>query len=1312
MATVVLSAVGAAAGSAIGGSFLGLSMTAVGRFAGAMVGNMIDQRVMGEGSSVVEGRRIDRIRVTRAGEGVELPRAWGRIRLPGHIIWSSHFQENVSVTSVSTGGGGGGRGKGSRPPEQTTEMRDYSYSVNLAVAVCEGAIVNVSRVWADGVELDTARLNMRMYKGDDTQLPDPKIEAIEGAGSVPAYRGTAYIVFEDLDLTPFGNRIPQFSFEVSRPVQLSTKDAETEVPHALKAVALMPGTGEYALATTKVHYGEGTSARGWANVTQPTGKSDFAASLDQLTEELPNAEAASMIVSWFGNDLRASECDLLPKVASRQQDGNQMPWAVSGLTRNSAQEIEEDADGRAIYGGTPADASVVEAIQAMQAAGKAVMFYPFILMEQLEGNTLPDPYSDAGSQPVLPWRGRITTSKAPGQTGSPDGTSDALAEVDAFFGTAEPQHFVTLGDTVGYSGPDEWSYRRFILHYAHLCALAGGVEAFCIGSEMRGLTQIRGANNSFPAVDALRQLAAECRLILGPETKISYAADWTEYFGYHPQDGSGDVFFHLDPLWSDDAIDFVAIDNYMPLSDWRDELGHADEVWGAIHNEDYLKANVAGGEGFDWYYGSQEAREAQRRTPITDGAYDEPWVFRYKDIRNWWSNEHHNRINGVRAELPTSWEPQSKPIWFTEYGCAAVDKGTNQPNKFLDPKSSESALPHFSNGARDELIQRQYLKAMNSFWASEDNNPVSEVYAGSMIDMARAFVWAWDARPFPWFPRTDDLWADGPNFARGHWLNGRVTGLSLASLVTELCQEAGLTDIDTSRLHGYVRGYMGGGVSDVRGLLQPLMLQYGFDAVERDGVLRFQMRNGQGSIKLDQEALAVVDDLDGRLIQSRASEAEVSGRVRFDFIEAEADYAVASVEAALPDEEAFSVSQSEIPIVLTRTEGRQSAERWLAEARVSRESARFALPPSKRDIGAGDVVELGGARYRIDRIEQGAAQIAEAVRIEPDIYDPLRLEEEAQGFQTFSAPVPITPFFMDLPLLTGEEVAHAPFVAMAAEPWPGSAAVYSSPLDAGYELDAIVAARASVGQTETPLFEAKPGVIDRGPDLQVRFNSAALQSVERTALLAGANAAVIGDGSTGNWEVFQFETAELIDADTYLLRDRLRGQAGSDGLIPQSWPAGSWVILLNGAPEQLPLALSQRRVARHYRIGPAQAPIDDPAYETSVQAFDGNGLRPYRPAHLRAQGSGDLAVTWVRRTRVDGDNWDNFEVPLGEEREQYLLRIRDGTAVIREEIVSAPTFTYTVAQQAADGYGAGFAIEVAQISTTYGPGPFARLEVA
>ena len=45
-----------------------------------------------------------------------------------------------------------------------------------------------------------------------------------------------------------------------------------------------------------------------------------------------------------------------------------------------AQAVARDADDRPVYGGTPSDNSVLEAISELKAAGQAVMFYPFILL--------------------------------------------------------------------------------------------------------------------------------------------------------------------------------------------------------------------------------------------------------------------------------------------------------------------------------------------------------------------------------------------------------------------------------------------------------------------------------------------------------------------------------------------------------------------------------------------------------------------------------------------------------------------------------------------------------------------------------------------------------------------------------------------------------------------------------------------------------------------------------------------------------------------------------------------------------------------
>ena len=1302
MATILLSTAGAAIGGSVGGTLAGLSSVAIGRAVGATLGRVIDQRLLGQGAQAVETGKVDRFRLTQAGEGAAIAQVYGRMRVGGQVIWASDFAETTTVT-----GGGGGKGAPSTP--QTTE---YSYSVSLAIALCEGEITSIGRIWADGEEISAHALNMAVYRGTRDQLPDPTIAAIEGADAVPAYRGTAYVVMENLGLGPFGNRVPQFSFEVLRAEEPDAPAADISVTHGVKGVALIPGTGEYALATTPVHYTDGQGGRWSANVSTPDGRSDFAAALEDATQDLPQLAAASLVVSWFGDDLRCGECRLRPKVESAEDEGENMPWQVAGLTRGTAEVIARE-DDRPVYGGTPADAAVIEAIHAIQATGKAVMFYPFILMDQLEGNALPDPYSDAGTQPKLPWRGRITLAKAPGQAGSSDGTLSAHNEVAAFFGTVTAADFTIAGGQVVYSGPQEWSMSRFILHYAALCKAAGGVEAFCIGTEMRGLTQIRGAGNSFVAVQAFRALAAEARLLLGAGTKISYAADWSEYFGYHPQDGSGDVFFHLDPLWADDTIDFIGIDNYMPLSDWRDGTDHLDaQQSDSIYALDYLAGNVAGGEGFDWYYHSPEARAAQRRTPITDGAYGEPWVYRYKDLRGWWENLHHNRIGGVRAAEPTGWQPGSKPIWFTEYGCAAVDKGTNQPNKFLDLKSSESSLPRYSSGARDELMQMQYLRAVADHWRDPAHNPTSAAYGGPMVDMTRAFVWAWDTRPYPFFPNNRALWSDGRNYARGHWLNGRSAALPLSELVAAICRRAGVIDFDTSGLYGYVRGYVVDEVADARAALQPLMLRYGFDAVERDGVLRFIMRDGLDAVPLNRETLAVSGDLEAPVEQSREAEAELSGRLRLRFVQADGDYEVISEEAILPNDATHAVAMSEFNMALTRAEGHQTAERWLTEARVAREGVRLALPPSMMDVGAGDVIALppddgeGEALYRVDRVEMGEMSLIEAVRIEPEVYDPAPFDDELVALKPFVAPVPVNALFLDLPLLRGDEVPHAPHIAATARQWPGNVAVYASGGETNFRLNTLMPLRATIGVTQNDMAHARPGVVDRGQALQVTLTSGVLESVDEADLLGGANLAAIGDGSADRWEVFQFARAELIAPQTYLLRDRLRGQAGSDGVMPDVWPAGSQFVLLDSVPRQIELSPNLLRIAQTYRIGPAGRPLNDPSYVQKTESFNGNGLRPYRPCHLRTEEeAGALRFGWIRRTRINGDGWTEFDVPLAEESEQYQLRILQNGVVLREEIVDRASWTYTAQMRAADGAAGPALISVAQVSALYGAGP-------
>ncbi|WP_442478180.1 GTA baseplate fiber-binding domain-containing protein [Thalassovita mediterranea] len=223
-----------------------------------------------------------------------------------------------------------------------------------------------------------------------------------------------------------------------------------------------------------------------------------------------------------------------------------------------------------------------------------------------------------------------------------------------------------------------------------------------------------------------------------------------------------------------------------------------------------------------------------------------------------------------------------------------------------------------------------------------------------------------------------------------------------------------------------------------------------------------------------------------------------------------------------------------------------------------------------------------------------------------------------------------------------------------------------------------------------------------------------LESRTPDEVLAGANVIAIGNGTPDGWEVAQFTSADLVAlgdyGPRYHLRGLLRGQQGSEVEMADLWPVGSYVVLLDGTAQQLGLAANTRGLAQHFRIGPARRGYDDPSFVHEVHAFAGRGLRPYAPVHLRAAAAnGDLMIRWIRRTRIDGDSWDGLDVPLGEEREQYLLRVLDGSTVVREVVIDQTEWAYTAAEQALNGGVTDRVVEVRQISASYGAGAAARL---
>ncbi|WP_111431326.1 glycoside hydrolase/phage tail family protein [Rhodobacteraceae bacterium DSL-40] len=1313
MATLVLGAAGAAIGGSIGGAILGVSAATIGGFVGSTIGSVVDSWIVSSLAPTqrIEGPRLDSLRITSSTEGAVIPRVYGRMRMGGNVIWATDFREETKTTTQGGGKGGGGGGK-----VKTTE---YLYYASFAMALCEGPITGIGRIWADGKLLDTAGITWRWYPGDESQTADPFIAAKMGAANTPAHRGTAYVVFEDLPLGNYGNRLPQLSFEVFRPL------ADPDTAEGLtQAVTMIPASGEFTYATQGIRKGSG-GAQIPENLNARSDTADMVVALDRLQAMAPKVESVSLVVAWFGNDLRVGDCTIRPGVEVSEKTTSPQTWSVNGVSRSAAHLVSRDDQDRPVYGGTPADFAVVQAIKEMKARGLRVTFYPFILMDVPPGNTLPNPYSDNAAetgQPAFPWRGRISCSPAAGYAGTVDKTGAAASQVAAFFGSASPSDYAVSGETVSWTGaPGDWGLRRMVLHYAHLCAAAGGVDAFLIGTEMRGLTTIRSGSSAYPAVQAFRGLAADVRAILGAGTAISYAADWSEYFGHQPGDGSGDVFFHLDPLWADPEIDFVAIDNYMPLSDWRDGFEHADaqEGWPAIYYRAYLQSNIAGGEGFDWFYASLADRSAQIRTPITDGAVGKPWVFRYKDLRSWWSNLHYDRQGGVESATPTGWAPQSKPIWFTELGCPAIDRGTNQPNVFFDPKSSESFVPYFSRGWRDDAIQRAHLEATYLFWGEATNNPISSVYGGRMVHVPECAAWTWDARPYPFFPALTDVWTDGANWRLGHWLTGRLGAVSLAALVRHLCLRAGLPEdrIDVNGLWGAVEGYAIGALESPRASIATLSRHFGFDAVETEGVIRFVMR-GRASV-----ATLASDDLvaarEGDVLElTRGQETELPQALKWQVARADEDYEAAQVEARRITVDTTRIASESFPMAVPPEEAERRCRRALMEAWTGRESAVFRLPPSRLALDPADVVSFAhdgrAVPLRLVSIADADARGIEAVRQDREAYD---LAPGASRPSALSQAVVFGPpeaVLLELPQLTEDQPAHRPFAVAHAVPWPGEIAVFRSPSMDGFELLTSFGTRARIGALVADFYSGPTSRFDVGNVLVVDLLTGTLESVTDLTLFGGANALAI-ETAPGVWEIVQAGAAELLAPGRYRLTRLLRGQRGTEGAMGNPAPAGARVVVIDDSLASLPIAEADLGIPWNWRVGPASRPVSDETYVAQAFTPAGVGLRPFSVAQVEQpwrtpRTPGDLSIRWTRRSRaLAADSWGAVEVPMAEELEAYEVEILDGATVKRLLSTATASAVYTAAQQTADwgaplGPGNTLDVRIYQLSALVGRG--------
>jgi hypothetical protein len=1219
MTSLVLGSVGRAVGGTIGGP-LG---AAIGSFIGTAIGTSIDNQIFGTDTKLKPrlGGRLSELGVQSSAYGDMIPIVYGMVRIAGNIIWSQDIKETAITTSSSSGGGkGGGSGKISQ------SSTSFTYSVTLAIAICEGPIDAIACVWADAKVINPNDGVFRLYKGDEEQMPDTLIESMEG--DAPAYRGMAYVVIEDFPLADYGNRIPNFTFEV-RKNAISSDEDDLPVEDLITSIVMIPGAGEFVYDDTVEYKIPGelvgstwaqTGVKTRINQNNREGKADSLVALDQLENTCTNLEWVSVVVTWFGDDLDAGTCIIKPGVEFQTGAITEPDlWQVGGFNRSSARQITL-IEGSPRYGGTPSDASLLRYIQEIKSRGYNVMFCPLFFMDVDE----------------KPWRGRVTGS---------------ASDVTSFFTKTN-------------------GYNAFINHYANL--VKGDVDAFIIGSELIGLTKVQAMDDSFPAVDELVSLAASVKATVG-DVLVTYGADWSEY--HHDANG----WYNLDPLWASPDIDMVGIDAYFPLTDEEEPL--------AGFSQQQLQDGWTVGEGYDWYY-SDPGRTVQ--TPLAP-------EYAWKNIAWWWENNH---VNPDAAT--TAWIPESKKIWFTEFGYPSVDGASNQPNVFIDPDSSESAYPYHSRGRADFRSQRNAIKATLEKWQGS-----------AMVE--HLFLWTWDARPYPFWPDLTSVWADGDLWKTGHWVNGKIGISSLAAIVSDLSLRAGLdsAQIDVTNLNNFVDGLVIKRQISSRSVIESLRSAYFFDVVESSGKVKYITRGGAvHSVIAEDDLVPSGNKNEHNLLNIvRMQELELPQKVYVNYINKEADYQNGSQIAQRSITSSVGAETLELPIVMTNQFAKIIADISLYNSWLGRTSYAFNLPIKYAKFEPTDIVDLTvneiAHKIRITNTHFGNPGLMKVEGVAEDIstYDFYNEPGHIPSNQQVIDDVGQTLLhILDLPAFPSD-AANQGFLRYAASglesAWKGSVVFRSDDAGANYSEIIGISSAAVVGLTTTALPAGSVDIFDEESELIVAIaGGGELAGTSEIAVLNGANVAMVGA------EIIQFKNATLISEGKYTLSGLLRGRLGTENAVSTHTAGEDFVLLDNNvvkaiAPNSL---IGLERVYKPVSVGSSLDVTDAQNF-----TYNANCLKPFSPVHITGSRDigGDLTINWVRRTRMNGQWQDNVDVPLGEESESYEVDIYDGLDVVRTIAgLSTSVASYTAAEQTVD-FGvpqSAVTVKIYQMSAVVGRG--------
>jgi hypothetical protein len=420
--------------------------------------------------------------------------------------------------------------------------------------------------------------------------------------------------------------------------------------------------------------------------------------------------------------------------------------------------------------------------------------------------------------------------------------------------------------------------------------------------------------------------------------------------------------------------------------------------------------------------------------------------------------------------------------------------------------------------------------------------------------------------------------------------------------------------------------------------------------------------------------------------------------VALGYLDRERSYQFGSVTAIAPGSgplEAVSAG-----LVLDLGGARSTAERLLGDRLSIDDSIEFTAPPSLLALEVGDAVTVDGDVFAITEIRDGLARRISARAVPPMVEVTSRAMRLPVGDgAAVPRAVPVLDF-APLPPLP-EDVSRSRLAMGAfASPWPGTIAVADDLT--GTSLATLPGA-ATLGELTAPLAPGGIFTWDEVNAVELVLYAGHLSSRDDDEVLAGANRIAVATDA-GDWEIVGFAEAELTGPQTYRLTRLLRGQGGTDWAIGAA-SAGNRVMALDGTTRTMDVPNGWLGTTAELR---SYAGAADPSGTMNEVPIGLGPVLPLSPVHLRAVRSvgGDIALSWVRRSRSDTDSWVVDDAPLDVAPEAYRVTILDGATPVRVIDSTTPNATYTAGQQTADfgSLPASFTFTVAQLSPLYGPG--------